>query len=72
MLKGNIERELINPAVKGKSSGERHHPVRIPYRMIDKMEQNIRDIADITRTDGPFKDKRKGNVILRKRMAAVV
>jgi hypothetical protein len=72
MLKGSIYQEIIRPAIRGMSSGERHHPVRIPYRMVDKMEQNIRGIADITRTDNPFGDKRKGNVILRKRMMAVV
>ncbi len=70
MLKGNIKKELIDPAVKGKSSGERHRAVKIPYWMID-MERNIREIANVTRTDNPFEDKRRGNVILRKRMAVV-
>lgn len=31
MLTGNIKKEPIDPAVRGKSSGERNHAVRIPY-----------------------------------------
>jgi hypothetical protein len=69
MLKGNIMRELIRPATQGvKSNGKKS--VRIPYSLID-MERNIREIADVTRTDNPFGDKRRGNVILRKRVAVV-
>ena len=62
---GNIKKELIDPSVKGKSSGERNGAVRIPYRMIDEMEKSIRGIADVTRTDSPFEEKRTGNVIRR-------
>jgi len=69
MLEGNIEKELIEPAVRGKSSGERHGAVRIPLRFIDKMEQSIRDIANVTRADDPFNEVRVGNVIRRRRMA---
>lgn len=70
MLTGDIKKELIDPAVRGMSSGERHHAVKIPFALID-MERNIREIADVTRTDNPFEDKRRGNVILRRRMAVV-
>ena len=70
MLIGNIKKELIDPAVIGMNSGERHHGVRIPFRLID-MERNIGEIADVTRTDNPFEDKRRGNVILRKRVTVV-
>jgi len=68
-MTGNIKKELIDPSVRGMSSGERNHPVRIPYRMIDKMEQSIRDIANVTRADDPFNEVRVGNVIRRRRMA---
>lgn len=70
MLIGNIKKELIDPSVKGKSSGERNGAVRIPYSLID-MERSIREIADVTRTDNPFDDTRRGNVILRRRVAVV-
>ena len=65
-MKGSIKKELINPAVSGKWSGDRHHGVKIPFSM---MEQSIRKIASITRTDDPFNESRRGNVILRKRLA---
>jgi hypothetical protein len=70
MLKGNIQKELIRPATQGMRSNGRKKSVRIPYSLID-MERNIREIADVTRTDNPFDDKRRGNVICRKRMAVV-
>ena len=69
-MTGSIKKELIDPAVRGMSSGERNHAVRIPFNLID-MSRNIREIADITRTDNPFEEKRRGNVIRRKRMAVV-
>ena len=69
MLKGSIMRELIRPATRGMKSGGKKN-VRIPYSLID-MERNIREIADVTRTDNPFEEKRRGNVICRKRMAVV-
>ena len=71
MLKGNILKELIEPAVKGKSSGERNGAVKIPFRFMEEMEKSIKGIADVTRTDNPFEEKRKGNVIRRRQMAIV-
>ena len=70
MLKGNIYKELIRPATHGVKSNDRKGNVRIPFSLID-MERNIKEIADVTRSDNPFEDKRRGNVILRKRMAVV-
>jgi hypothetical protein len=68
MLKGNIYKELIVPATRGIKSNSRKKDVRIPLRFMDK---SIREIADVTRTDNPFDEKRKGDVIRRKRMAIV-
>lgn len=70
MLKGSIYQEIIRPATQGVKSGGKKN-IRIPFSLIE-MGQNIRDIADVTRTDDPFGDKHKGNVILRKRRMAVV
>jgi len=36
---------------------------------LDMMERNIRKIADTTRTDNPFNEVRKGNVIRRRKVA---
>ena len=68
MLKGNIYKELIRPATHGVKSNDRKGNVRIPLRFMDK---SIKEIADVTRSNNPFEDKRRGNVILRKRMAVV-
>lgn len=70
MLVGNIKKELIDPATKGRRSGERHHSVKIPY-MFEEMVRNIKNIADVTRIDDPFKETRKGNIITRKKVAVV-
>ena len=66
-MKGNIKKELIDPATKGRWSGERRGSVKVPY-MFEEMSRNIKDIAGITRTDDPFKgtQTRRGNVITRK------
>jgi len=69
---GSIKKELIDPATKGRWSGERRGSVKVPY-MFEEMSRNIKDIADITRTDDPFKgtQTRRGNVITRRKVAIV-
>lgn len=66
MLEGNIKKELIDPATRGVKSNDRKKNVRIPF---DMMERNIRKIAEETRTDDPFNEVRKGDVIRRRRVA---
>lgn len=67
-MKGDIYKELIVPATHGIKSNNRKKDVCIPFRF---MEKSIREIADVTRTDDPFDEKRKGNVIRRRRVAIV-
>lgn len=69
-MKGNILRELIRPATHGMKSNDRKKNVRIPFNLIE-MERNIREIADVTRTDNPFKDIRRGDVITRRKVMVV-
>jgi hypothetical protein len=65
-MKGDIYKDLIVPATHGIKSNDRKKNVRIP---LDMMERNIRKIADTTRTDDPFNEVRKGNVIRRRKVA---
>lgn len=65
-MTGNIYKELIVPATHGIKSNDRKKNVRIPLEM---MERNIREIAYKTRTDDPFNEVRKGDVIRRRRVS---
>ena len=67
-MKGNIKKELIDPATKGRWNGERNHGVKVPF-MFEEMARNIKNIAKVTRTDDPFNETRRGNVITRKKVS---
>lgn len=69
MLKGNMKR-FFNQQTRGVKSNDKKKSVCIPFSLIE-MERNIREIADVTRTDNPFKDTRRGDVITRKKVAVV-
>lgn len=63
-MRGNIYRDLIEPAIRGMRSNNSKKSGFIPFSI---MERNlIKSVASITRTDKPFKEVRKGNLILRK------
>ena len=67
-MKGNILKELIRPAIHGMRSNDRRKNVCIPFNLIE-MEQNIREIADVIRTDNPFKDTCRDGVVTRRKVA---
>lgn len=63
-MKGNILKDLYFPQIKSVSTNGKKKG-KVTFEM---MERNIRKIAYITRTDDPFNEARKGDVILRKRV----
>jgi hypothetical protein len=65
-MRGNIIRDLFEPSTRGKRSNDSKKRGFIPF---SSMERNlIRTAASVTRTDKPFKEVRKSNIILRKVM----
>lgn len=69
MLRGNMKK-FFDQQTRGVRSNDRKKNVRIPFNLIE-MGRNIREIADVTRTDNPFKDTRRGDVITRRKVVVV-